>query len=168
MPRSSKPKEHRIAITPRLTRDLHGRFKKYIAAVGGSESTVVEAALREYLDPARDAVLIRNRLDRLTRFGARIETNGKVTLETLLALVQLWLAHMPEMLPEEVEPAMRRASLRFERFMQDLRAGRFMSSDDPQPGAASQPSSPGTPAAFEGEHGDEGADWVAVTTLSAG
>jgi predicted DNA-binding protein len=136
----AKPKlKHRQKpIYPRISSPLRDRFKAYVAATGNTESSVVEAALQEYLDPARDTVLIRNRLDRLARLCARVETNARVSLEGLLGFVQMWLEHMPPLSPDSAATAKKQGRFRFERFMQDLRAGQYVGPvDGPGPGPMS-------------------------------
>ena len=121
-----KVQDRRKPLYPRVSRDLHDRFKAYVAATGNSESAVVEAALQDYLDPARDATLLRTRLNRLVAATNRIETQVGVSLEALLGYIRMWLTHMPPLTAEARTAAVNQGLLRFEGFMQQLREEQYL------------------------------------------
>ncbi|HEV3193039.1 MAG TPA: hypothetical protein VGY54_21175, partial [Polyangiaceae bacterium] len=54
-----------------VRRELAKRLAEYSAASGVASSTVVQAALQQYLDRTSDTALILRRLDRLGRADAR-------------------------------------------------------------------------------------------------
>jgi predicted transcriptional regulator len=104
----------RPAIHPYLPDDLYDRFKKYAAATGATESSLVEAALREFLDPARDRKLLNLRLDRIARsLEERVEKDLLILRQALSAFVELWLTHTPEIPEGAMERARASAKRRF-------------------------------------------------------
>ncbi|HLZ07515.1 MAG TPA: hypothetical protein VKT80_02935, partial [Chloroflexota bacterium] len=64
------PRNERVRIHPYVEATLAGRLAAYSAATGIASSTVVQAALRQYLDATSDTALMLRRLDRLGRAGA--------------------------------------------------------------------------------------------------
>ena len=64
-------RHQRVCIHPYVDRELAKRLAEYSAASAIASSTVVQAALRQYLDRTSDTTLIPRRLDRLGRADAR-------------------------------------------------------------------------------------------------
>jgi len=86
----------RRKIYPFLSDQMYVRLKKFVAAAGVTESSVVEAALMEYLDQSSDRKLLLRRLGRVERAQDRHRRDIAVVLETLGAFVFDWMAHTPE------------------------------------------------------------------------
>lgn len=108
--RAKRPRER---IYPRIAPPLAQRLAKHAAASGMSETSIVEAALQQYLDCTSDTTLIMARLDRLGRAQERSRRDQELHAEAFAAYCKMWLAQTPS-LPDEA----RRAAL-------DGIAGRF-------------------------------------------
>jgi hypothetical protein len=100
-------------IHPYLSDKLYKKFKTYCKAKGITESSVVEAALQEYLDDSADVKLLYRRLDRMNRAIGRLERDLNVSSEFNAVFMQLWLAHTPELPNEHKEGANRKAMARY-------------------------------------------------------
>ncbi len=104
-------------IQPYLSADLHKRFKRHCQAHGLSESSVVEAALKEYLDDTKDTTLIFRRLDRQQRAVGRLHRDLNVLAEAFAVYVQLYFAHTPEVGANEKEAAKHQGFRRYGQFV---------------------------------------------------
>jgi predicted DNA-binding protein len=58
-------KVRRVRVGTRLSVELRARLTKYCAASGISERTIIEDALRKYLDATDDTALLLRRFDRV-------------------------------------------------------------------------------------------------------
>ncbi|MCB2181343.1 MAG: hypothetical protein KQH63_04925 [Desulfobulbaceae bacterium] len=104
-------------IYPFLSGELCRRFKTYCRAKGLTESSVVEAALQEYLDDSKDINLLYRRLDRQNRALGRMERDLNVLSEFMAVFIQVWFAYTPQ-LPEEEKPAAQRLAMgRYRQFV---------------------------------------------------
>lgn len=105
-------------IHPYLDHKLHQRFKRYCAANGQTESSVIEAALTEYLDDAKDTTLILRELGRVRRAIGRLERDSTVIAESLGVYTQLWFAHTPQLPDGQKEAAQALAWDRYQQYVQ--------------------------------------------------
>jgi hypothetical protein len=112
----SKPVPY-AALNARIQNDTKKRLEAYAAAKGQSQGSIVEAALREYLDDSSQATLILRELGRLRRAVGRIERNLDVMDAGLAGFVQMWLAYNPPLPGEQKEAAQAMASERFDQFI---------------------------------------------------
>jgi hypothetical protein len=101
-----------------VDRELAERLAEYSAASGIASSTVVQAALRQYLDRASDTALILRRLDRLGRADAGAHRDLELLSETFEVWVRLWFAHTPSVSDDAKESAGRTAERRFAQFVE--------------------------------------------------
>ena len=101
-----------------LPPDLDKRLVSYASAKGVSMSSVVEAALKQYLDGVSDVTLFLRRLDRLGRSTERVHRDLSVLMEAFSVYAQLWFASTPQVPESEQEAAKRQAAARFRRFVE--------------------------------------------------
>ncbi|MGD0679094.1 MAG: hypothetical protein ABSC94_27145 [Polyangiaceae bacterium] len=110
----------RVRLQPYLEPVLAGRMEKYCAASGATESAVVAAALRQYLDGTSDATLLLRRLDRLGRAVERIHRDVEFLSEAFAVFVRVWFAHTPTV-PESGRNAAREsAESRYRQFVEHV------------------------------------------------
>jgi hypothetical protein len=96
-------------IHPYLSDELLDRFKKFVAASGVTESSVVEAALTEYLDQTSHKRMLLKRLNTIGVALECLERDSAITMETLGAFVHLWMVHNPKV-PDGREDLQRKAA----------------------------------------------------------
>jgi len=104
-------------IYPYLSPKLHKRFKRYCQANGHSDSSVVEAALNEYLDDTKDMTLLLRRLDRQQRSQGRLQRDVDILMEAFAVYVQLWYSYKPNLKGKEREAAMASGSYRYQQYV---------------------------------------------------
>jgi hypothetical protein len=92
-------KQDRVQRHPWIDRDLARQLKVYCAARRATETSVFNAALRDYFADAKDATLVMRRLDRNDRATAVVRQTVDLLSETLIAFVQSYFTNTPE-LPE--------------------------------------------------------------------
>lgn len=107
----------RRRLYPYVTRELGDRLAQYCAAANATESAVVEAALRQYLDRTSDATLLLRRLDRLGRAVARLQRDLELQSEAFAVFVQVWFAHSPTLPADARRAAQAAAEERYEKFV---------------------------------------------------
>jgi hypothetical protein len=107
----------RRRLYPYVLREIGDRLASYCAATDTTESAVVEAALRQYLDKTSDASLLLRRMDRLGRAVERLQRDLDLQSEAFAAFVQLWFAHTPPVAPEARKAAQAAAEERYEKFV---------------------------------------------------
>ena len=112
----------RQKIHPHLDDELRRRFKQYCAAKDVTESSVVEAALEQYLGGTDDKTLLLKRLDRLGRGVSRLEHGVEVLTEAFGLFVRSYYMHTPEVQTDARDSARRSAGHRWEVFLDSLRA----------------------------------------------
>jgi hypothetical protein len=95
-----------VRLLPYVDAELAERLDAFRGASGVTESAVVEAALRQYLDRTGDSTLVLRRLDRLGRASARNQRDLELLSEAFATYTKLWFAHTPS-LPEDAKPAAR-------------------------------------------------------------
>jgi predicted DNA-binding protein len=112
----SKPVSY-AALNIRIHNDTKKRLEAYSAAKGQSQGSIVDAALREYLDDSSNATLILRELGRLRRGVGRVERNLDVIDAGIAGFVQMWLAYNPPLPGGQKEAAKAMAAERFEQFI---------------------------------------------------
>ena len=90
-------KEHRVQRHPWVDLDLARQLKVYCAARGATETSVFNAALRDYFADAKDSTLVMRRLDRNDRGTAVVRQSVELLSETFLAFVLAYFTNTPEM-----------------------------------------------------------------------
>jgi hypothetical protein len=117
------PRTQRVRLHPYVEAALAKRLSAYCAATDIPSSSVVEAALRQYLDAASDRTLILRLLNRLARADARTQRDLAVLSEAFAVWVRVWFAHTPRT-DDGAELARRTAESRYTRFVEQV-AERF-------------------------------------------
>ena len=110
----------RVRLHPYVDREVAKRLVEYSAASGIASSTVVQAALRQYLDRTSDTTLILRRLDRLGRADARAHRDLELLSEAFAVWVKVWFAHTPCITDDAQESARRTAESRFAQFIEHV------------------------------------------------
>jgi hypothetical protein len=90
-------KEHRVQRHPWIELDLARQLKVYCAARRATETSVFNAALRDYFADAKDSTLVMRRLDRNDRDTAAVRQSLELLSETFLAFVLSYFTNTPEM-----------------------------------------------------------------------
>lgn len=113
----------RQQIYPCITPALRKRLSLYAAKKGTSYSSVVEAALAQYLDgDASDRALLLRRLDRIGQNLAVLERDLDVLSHAFGVFLQVWLAHTPPIDEGMKASAEQSARQRYSRFLDHLAA----------------------------------------------
>jgi hypothetical protein len=103
--------------------ELRARLTKYSAASGISESTVIESALRKYLEIGDDTELLLRRFDRVEREMARNHRDLELLSEAFGRYMRLWLmAHAPHTGEGSKAAARGAAETQYKQFAQHLGA----------------------------------------------
>ena len=102
-------KVRRVRVGTRLSLELRNRLTKYCAASGISERTIIEDALRKYLEGTDDSALVLRRFDRLEHALAKDHRDMELLSEAFGRYMRLWLAAHAPMNPRN-EPRIRSAS----------------------------------------------------------
>ena len=103
--------------------ELRNRLTKYCAASGISERTIIEDALRKYLDGTDDSALILRRFDRMERALARDHRDLELLSEAFGRYMRMWLATQAPSMAEGGMAATRGAAeARYKQFAQYLGA----------------------------------------------
>ena len=90
-------KQYRVQRHPWIDLDLARQLKAYCAARGATETSVFNAALRDYFADAKDSTLIMRRLDRNDRAVAVVRQTVDLLSEMMIAFVQSYFTNTPEM-----------------------------------------------------------------------
>jgi hypothetical protein len=98
-----------------LPTELSDRLRTFASGKGSSQNSIIQKALKRYLDDNLDGPLILKRLDRLSRATTRVHRDVTIIADALAIFVQIYLAHTPRLLDAD-KPAAERAAL--ERFAQ--------------------------------------------------
>jgi hypothetical protein len=112
----------RIQVHTRLPTDLSARLRTFASGKGSSQNSIVQKALKKYLDDSLDGPLILRRLDRLSRAVTRLHRDVTVIADALAVFVQIYLAHTPRLLESEKRSAEKAALERFEQFAENVAA----------------------------------------------
>lgn len=100
-----------------IQRNTKQRLQAYAAAKDQSQGSIVEAALREYLDESSQQALVLRELQSLRRGMSRLERNLDVLDAALAGYVQFWLAYNPPLPDSQKQQAQTLAAQRFEQFL---------------------------------------------------
>lgn len=121
---SPKDNRNNLTIPARLDVHIHPETKQrllvYVAASGKSQGSVVDAALRDYLDGSSLAIQTRYELDKLRGSMERIGRNLETLDASLTGFIQMWLAYHPPLSEEQKAPAQVMAERRFGQFIRFL------------------------------------------------
>ncbi len=109
-----------VRLQPYIDRELAKQLAAYSAAMGMTTSSVVQAALRQYLHGTSDMTLIMRRLNRLGRAWNRTQRDLEIQMEAFGLWVKLWFAHTPRVPDDAKDFARRTAESRFAQFQQHL------------------------------------------------
>jgi len=113
----------RQQIYPCVTPALRKRLTLYASKRGTSYSSVVEAALVQYLDAdTTDRTLLLRRLDRVGRDLAVVERDLDVLSHAFGIFLQVWFAHTPQIDEGMKRSAEQDALQRYSRFLDHLAA----------------------------------------------
>lgn len=113
----------RQQIYPCVTPEVRKRLALYASKKGTSYSSVVEAALVQYLDgDTTDRALILRRLDRIGRDLALLERDLDVFSHAFGLFLQVWFAHTPAIDEGMKRSAEQNARQRYSRFLDHLAA----------------------------------------------
>jgi predicted DNA-binding protein len=118
-------RHERVRLHPYVEPAVAKRLAAYSAATGIPSSTVVQAALGQYLDRTSDTTLILRRLDRLGRADERMQRDLELLSEAFVVWVRVWFSHAPRITDDAKEFARRTGESRFTQFMEHV-AEQFM------------------------------------------
>jgi hypothetical protein len=90
-------KPDRVQRHPRIDRALARQLRLYCVERRATETSVFNAALRDYFADAKDATLVMRRLDRNDRTVAAVRQVVDLLSETFLAFAQSYYANTLEM-----------------------------------------------------------------------
>jgi hypothetical protein len=110
----------RVRLQPYVDAPLAKQLGAYSAATGKTTSTVVQAALRQYLDRTDDKMLLLGRLNSLGRAWDRTQRDLEIFMEGFAVYVKLWFAHTPSVPDNAKDSARRTAESRFVQFQEYL------------------------------------------------
>jgi len=117
----AKTKVRRVRVGTRLSLELRSRLTKYCAASGIAERTVIEDALRKYLDATDDTALVLRRFDRVERALARDHRDLELLSEAFGQYIRLWFtAHAPNKAEGSMAAAFRAAETAYKWFAHRL------------------------------------------------
>lgn len=119
---SSRVPPRRIQVHTRLPPDLSGRLRTFASGKGSSQNSIIQKALKRYLDDNLDGPLILRRLDRLSRAVTRAHRDVTIVADALAIFVQIYLAHTPRLLDSEKPSAEKAALERFAQFTEHVSA----------------------------------------------
>ena len=88
-------RDERVRLQPYVDAPLAQQLAAYSAATGETTSSVVQAALRQYLDRTSDRVLLLKQMARLRRACERHQRDLEIHMEAFAIYVKLWFAHTP-------------------------------------------------------------------------
>jgi predicted DNA-binding protein len=114
-------KVRRVRVGTRLSMELRARLTKYCAASGISERTIIEDALRKYLDSTDDTALLLRRFDRIERAQARGHRDLELLSEAFGRYMRVWfMAHVPSGVEAGKAATRGAAETRYAQFAQHL------------------------------------------------
>src|ERR1700690_2834233 len=86
----------RVRLQPYVDAPLAKQLAVYGAATGMTTSSVVQAALRQYLDRTDDKILLLRRINQLGRAWNRTQRDLEIHMEAFAIYVKVWFAHNPQ------------------------------------------------------------------------
>lgn len=114
------PRNGRVRLLPYVPEELAERVANVSACTGATESSIVEGALRQYLDDTADKTLLLRRLDRLGRALARDHRDLELLSQAFAVFVRLWFAHTPRVGEDEKSKARFDAHNRYKQFAEHV------------------------------------------------
>ncbi|MGD0679505.1 MAG: hypothetical protein ABSC94_29295 [Polyangiaceae bacterium] len=117
---SKTTRSGRVRLQSYLEAALAERLDQFCAAIHATESAVVAAAIRQYLDGTSDATLYLRRLDRLGRAVARGQRDLELLSEAFAVFIRLWFAHTPPVPESSKRSARESAGSRFRQFVEHV------------------------------------------------
>lgn len=115
--RRRRPRRGRSQVHAFVEDDVYQRLKALTARRGLSDCSVIETALRQYLDQSSDAALIMRRLDRAGRRIEKVRSDVEVLTEFVSLWVRLWFAHAPQIADSQKSSAKLQATKRYAEFL---------------------------------------------------
>jgi len=112
-----RPSAGRYQIHAQVHEDVRRRLKAFTARRGLSDCSVIEAALRQYLDQSSDAALIMRRLDRNGRRIDKVRGDVEILSEFVSLWARLWFAYTPQIPDEQKSAAQKNATARYQQFL---------------------------------------------------
>jgi len=110
----------RVRLLPYVAEEIARRVANVSASTGVTESAIVEAALRQYLDGTGDKTLLLRRLDRLGQAVTRDRRELEILSQAFAVFMRLWFAHTPS-LEEDAKPSARvNAESRYQQFVEHV------------------------------------------------
>lgn len=106
-----------VRIQPYISDNTYKQLKKESHLPGRTISAIIEAALQEYFDDAKDFPLVLRRLDRIQRAIERVERDQQMLTEAFAVFVQIWFAHTPKIDNDSRNAAQRQAMDRYNQFI---------------------------------------------------
>ncbi len=110
----------RVRLQPYVDAPLAKQLAVYGAATGMTTSSVVQAALRQYLDRTDDKILLLRRINQLGRACDRTQRDLEIHMEAFAIYVKVWFAHNPQIPDNAKDSARREAESRFAQFQEYL------------------------------------------------
>ena len=108
---------NKIRLQGYISRDHERALKKYLAAhPKKSKSSVIEAALSDFLNNTSDSDVLYRRLDRQQRAVGKVMRDLEVLQEAFAVFVRLWFAHTPRVGEDERDSAQAFAQHRYAQF----------------------------------------------------
>lgn len=117
IPGRSSRRSETTQIHPRISKGLVSELKLQARRRRTSETDIVEAAVKTFLDQTEHESVIDRRLNKLQEQSEKMSREHQVLLETLATFVKVYLAHTPEV-PEAQKPFLEEKGLkRFDQFI---------------------------------------------------
>jgi len=131
--RRRRPSAGRYQIHALVAEDVRRRLKVFTGRRGLSDCSVIEAALRQYLDQSSDAALIMRRLDRNGRRIDKVRADVEILSEFVSLWARIWFAHTPQIAEAQKSAAQKNAAARYQQFLgyveRRLRGSQRLASD---------------------------------------
>lgn len=115
--RRRRARRGRSQIHAFIDDDIYERLKALTARRGLSDCSVIETALKQYLDQSSDAALIMRRLDRSGRRVEKIRSDVEILTEFVSLWARLWFAHTPQIADSQKTTAKLQAARRYQEFL---------------------------------------------------
>jgi hypothetical protein len=115
--RRRRARRGRSQVHAFINDDIYQRLKALTARRGLSDCSVIETALKQYLDQSSDAALIMRRLDRAGRRIEKIRSDVEILTEFVSLWARLWFAHTPQIPDAHKASAKLQASRRYQEFL---------------------------------------------------
>lgn len=113
----SEKKKVSKRIQPYISSTMARQLEAYCKARSLSAGSVVESALEEYFDDAKDIALLMRRIDRHDRKLGRLQRDMDAFLESFGVFVQLWFSHTPEVPEGQKASAKQQGYKRYQQYI---------------------------------------------------